>query len=143
MLPEHDVAQFRDGALEVDDLDLDLLQSLVVQSRLFNVVPADSDADTVTPAAVYRQERGKDGTMLIRSTFIDLRRAGRIRPHLASWAMAAMLSAAAFANGGGPGALPLAPPGPPHPTPSEAPPAGPAGAAPVTAPPAPGPATGL
>lgn len=61
MLPEHYVAQFGNGALEVDDLDLDLFQSLVVQSRLFNVVLPDSDADTVTPAAVYRQERARMG----------------------------------------------------------------------------------
>jgi hypothetical protein len=59
MLPEHDVAQFGNGALEVDNLDLDLFQSLVVQTRLFNVVLPDSDADTVTPAAMYRQERAR------------------------------------------------------------------------------------
>ena len=61
MLPEHDVAQFGNGALEVGDLDLDLLESLVVQRRLFNVVLPGSDADTVTPAAVYRQERARTG----------------------------------------------------------------------------------
>jgi hypothetical protein len=38
---------------------LDLFQSLVVQSRLFNVVLPDSDADTVTSAATYRQERAR------------------------------------------------------------------------------------